>query len=161
MVWREDHRPTGASAPESGLQGVGHRARWSVTPAWHGGKEPPASVPCPRLAPERWVACWQMGMHPMKWFYAHPGALWGFPTGRMWKPTFVTCVPSSLGSKRRGDPSSGAPPSVRFQSGHPESTTVQCSERNWSDPLPWLCLPSEAAQVGSRAPTELCPSGGY
>ena len=61
-----------------------------MTHARRGGNEPPASVPRPRLAPERWVASWQTGMHPMKWFYPHAGALWGFPTGRMWKPIFVT-----------------------------------------------------------------------
>ena len=47
MVWREDHRPLGASAPESELQGVGDRARWSVTPACCGGRSPLPLSPAP------------------------------------------------------------------------------------------------------------------
>lgn len=83
-----------------------------MTPARRGGNEPPASFPHPRLAPERQVACWHTGMHPMERFYPHPGALWGFPAGRMWKPIFVTCcLPASVAKE-------GVTPALEL---HPQS----------------------------------------
>lgn len=159
MVWREDHRPTGASAPESGLQGVGRRVRWSVTPAWRGEKEPPASVPCPRLAPERWVACWQTGMRPMKWFYAPPGALWGFPTDRMWKPTFVTCVPSSLGSKRRGDPALGLHPQSGSDLGTQKARQFSAVRGTGQTPCPGSACPVKLPRWAVVPPQSCAPRG--